>query len=115
MSHDCTAIGTEGRGLPWVLCTYAALLGLAPVYDPHRRSASSRACGAGGGRRLRLRRRSAFREEGHGKGEGWGGQKTHDGGLCFGVAWASRALAEALLAVLSASQGIHQRVQALLD
>ena len=51
VSHDCTAIGTEGRGLPWVLCTYAALLGLAPVYDPHRRSASSRACGAGGGRR----------------------------------------------------------------
>ena len=34
-----------------------------------------------------------------GKGEGWGGQKAHAGGLSDGVAEASRALAEALLAV----------------
>ena len=55
-------------------------------------------------------------QEGHGKGaEGWAGQKAHDGGLGDGVAEASRALSEAVVAVLSASRGIHQRVQALLS
>ena len=42
-----------------------------------------------------------------GKGEGWAGQKAHDGGLGDGVAEASRALSEAVVAVLSASRGIH--------
>ena len=50
--------------------------------------------------------------KGAGDGGGWGGQKTHDCGLGYG---ASRALAVAVLAVLSASRGIHERVQALLD
>ena len=44
-----------------------------------------------------------------GKGEGWAGQKAHDGGLGDGVAEASRALSEAVVVVLSASQGIHKR------
>ena len=55
-------------------------------------------------------------QEGHGKGlrergkgEGWAGQKVHDCGLGDGVAEASRALSEAVVAVLSASQGIHKR------
>ena len=39
-----------------------------------------------------------------GKGEGWAGQKAHDGGLCDGVAEASRALSEAVVAVLSATR-----------
>ena len=39
-----------------------------------------------------------------GKGEGWAGQKAHDGGLGDGVAEASRALSE-VVAVLSASRG----------
>ena len=48
-----------------------------------------------------------------GKGEGWAGQKAHEGGLGDGVAEASRALSETVVtvAVLSASRGIHQRVQ----
>ena len=33
-----------------------------------------------------------------GKGEGWGGQKAHDGGLGDGVAEASRALSKAVVA-----------------
>ena len=54
-------------------------------------------------------------QEGHGKGllergkgGGWAGQKAHDGGLGDGlavVAEASRALSEAVVAVLSASRG----------
>ena len=44
---------------------------------------------------------------------GWAGQKAHHGGLGDGVAEASRALSEAVVAVLSASRGIHKRVQAL--
>ena len=63
-------------------------------------------------------------QEGHwkgaGKGKGWGGQKAHDGGqkahhggLGDGVAKSSRALSEAVVAVLSASRGINKRVQAL--
>ena len=50
-----------------------------------------------------------------GKGEGWAGQKALDGGLGDGVAEASRALSEAVVAVLSASLGIHKLVQALLS
>ena len=50
-----------------------------------------------------------------GKGEEWGGQKAHDGGLGDGVAEASRAFSEVVVAVLSASRGIHERVQALLS
>ena len=56
---------------------------------------------------------------GHGKGAGEGrdgqAQKAHDGALADGVAEASRALSEAVAAVLNASRGIHQRVQALLS
>ena len=56
-----------------------------------------------------------------GKGEGWGGQKAHDrdGGLGDGVAAGrgeqSFVGSEAEVAVLSASRGIHKRVQALLS
>ena len=45
-------------------------------------------------------------------GRGRDGQKAHDGGLGDGVTEASRALSEAVVAVLSASRGIHKRVQA---
>ena len=44
--------------------------------------------------------------------KGWACQKAHVGD---GVAEASRALSEAVVAVLSASRAIHQRVQALLS